>query len=146
MSERLDAAFAAARDHLAEKDQRIEFLEAAMGTVFVNLRRAPEKAMAVATFASAIMRGVSLQEAVAEAEKADDPSSIVEVTTPSQGLDAATVERCAQVAETQTERSNRDDESDEAMQYGAGYEQGCADAAAAIRALATEPHQHGGKA
>ncbi|MEH3121145.1 MAG: hypothetical protein PGN16_04060 [Sphingomonas phyllosphaerae] len=144
MSERLDAAFAAARDHLAEKDQRIQFLETAMATVFVNLRRAPEKAMAVATFASAIIRGVSVQEAVAEAEKADDPSSIVEVTTPSQGLDAATVERCAQVADDVWKSAAASVASGGGL-TARGRAAIADDIRCRIRALATDTHQHGGK-
>jgi len=55
-------------------------------------------------------------------------------TTPSQGLDAATVERCAQVAENYPSPLN-----DLPMALA------MRDVATTIRALATDPHQHGGK-
>jgi hypothetical protein len=51
------------------------------------------------------------------------------------------MEEAADIAETQTERTNRDCETEEGQLYGAGYENACADAAAAIRrALADQAH------
>jgi hypothetical protein len=77
--------FAAIREQLQIRDDRIQLLECALRTVVVNLRRSPEKAPAVATFARAVIRGASLQDAANEAEKAGDPTSIVEATIPATG-------------------------------------------------------------
>ena len=89
--EPMDRALEAIRDRLASKDQRIELLECALATVAANLRRAPDKGPAVAVFASAILRGRTLMEAVSEAEQVGEPASIVEVTpsTPVQGAGEA---------------------------------------------------------
>lgn len=57
-------------------------------------------------------------------------------STPSQRLDAATVERCAQIAEEDGTRWFR---TDMGHHIGSSYQR----TAARIRALATEPHQHG---
>ena len=77
-----------------------------------------------------------------------------DAAAPSQGLDAATVERCAQVAD-QASSANlmRSDELRKSsdpidVEYSVAYHRKHGEAkaiAAAIRALATDPHQHGGK-
>lgn len=71
--------------------------------------------------------------------------------TPSQRLDAATVERCAQVADERA-TARRAEEAKERLPGGdietavvcARVASTAESIAAAIRALATEPHQHGG--
>lgn len=62
-------------------------------------------------------------------------------TTPSQRLDAATVERCVEAAEAEKVEAEVTQHKEDFT-----YNRGISDAIAAIRALATEPHQHGGKA
>lgn len=90
MSDHLNAAFAAAREQIDGKDRRIKLLECALVTVSANLRRSPDKAPAIIVFVSAIMRGLSLRDAVAEAEKVGDPVPIVEATIPATGEDGWT--------------------------------------------------------
>ena len=75
-----------------------------------------------------------MMQQFAAGEPVDGGTDMPKPTTPSQGLDAATVERCAQVAESCAEA----EWSDRGVQVAEWV-------AAAIRALATEPHQHGGK-
>lgn len=70
-------------------------------------------------------------------------------TTPSQGLDAATVERCAQVADEYADgckiAARDEDLTGESLAYTRGCLTGAMAVATRIRALANEPHQHGGK-
>ncbi len=56
----------------------------------------------------------------------------------------AVVEECAKVAETATERTNADWDSDDGSLHAAGYEAACDDIAAAIRALASDDSQGDG--
>lgn len=73
----------------------------------------------------------------------------VAATTPSQRLDAATVERCTQVANEYADGCKRavreEDMTGESLAYTRGCLTGAMAVSTRIRALATEPHQHGGK-